>query len=112
MSVSKNYDEDLAIADAPGLGGVLNGFYGGLDSIIGDHKLDFDLGQEINDVLRAAIQFRVTLLATKALGFENGDSGHTNFVQRFLHFVEFEGFDDRFDLFHVVSVLARARLLF
>jgi hypothetical protein len=42
----------------------------------------------------------MTLLPTEALGFNHGDSGNANFVQRLLHFVQFEGLDDRFDLFH------------
>jgi len=48
----------------------------------------------------AAIKLGMALLAAEALGLGNGDAGHADFVQRFLHFIELERFDDRFDLFH------------
>jgi hypothetical protein len=45
----------------------------------------------------------MTFLAAKALGLDHGDTLQPDFVQRFLHFVEFERLDDRFDLFHLVQ---------
>jgi hypothetical protein len=47
----------------------------------------------------------VSLLASKSLGFRDGNALETNLLQRFFHFVEFERFDDRFDLFHVQASL-------
>src|SRR4051794_5612361 len=46
-------DEDLAVADAAGLGRAADGVDGLLDQVVGDHDLDFDLGQKVHDVFRA-----------------------------------------------------------
>src|SRR6185369_17340001 len=56
--------------------------------------------QEIDHILRAAIQLGVALLPAKALGLGHGDALEADFVQRFLHLVELERLDDRFDFFH------------
>jgi hypothetical protein len=42
----------------------------------------------------------MAFLSAETLGFSDSDAGHSNFVQRFLHFIEFERLDDRFDLLH------------
>ena len=65
-----------------------------------DHDLDFDLGQEVHDVLRAAIEFGVTLLPAEALGFGDGDALQSDFLERFFHLVELEWLDDGFDFLH------------
>jgi hypothetical protein len=70
------------------------------DHVVGDHDLDLHLGQEVDDVFGAAIQFGMALLAAKALGLRHRDALEAHFLQRLLDFVEFERFDDRFDLFH------------
>jgi len=38
-----------------------------------DDDLDFDLGQEIDDIFRSAIKFSVALLAAKAFHLCDGD---------------------------------------
>src|ERR1700712_1633938 len=65
--------ENLAVADAAGLRRAPDRVDRLLDQVIGDHDLDFDLGQEVHDVLRAAIQFGVALLPAETLGFGDGD---------------------------------------
>src|SRR6266481_8056153 len=92
--------EDLAVADAPGLGGAADGVDGSLDQIVADHDLDFDLGKEVNDVFGAAIKLGVTFLAPEAFGLRNGDALQSYFLERLLHFVELERLDDSFDLLH------------
>jgi hypothetical protein len=57
--------------------------------------------QEIDDIFGATIQFRVALLAAKALGFGHGDSRHADFVKRLLYLVELERLDDGFYFFHL-----------
>lgn len=42
----------------------------------------------------------MSLLTAKALGFGDGDALQTNFLQRFLHFVELERLNDSLDLLH------------
>jgi hypothetical protein len=44
----------------------------------------------------------MALLAPEPLGLGDGDARHAHLVQGFLHLVQLERFDDRFDLLHVV----------
>ena len=69
--------------------------------VVAEHDLDLHLGQEVDDVFGAAIELGVALLAAEALGLGDGDALQADFLKRFLHFVELERLDDRFDLFHV-----------
>src|SRR6266446_6334164 len=66
------------IIEAGGSDGVQSGFPGS------DPNGFFDVGDE-------------------DLGFGNGDPLQSDLLQRFLHFVEFEGFDHRLDLLHQIS---------
>ena len=68
--------------------------------VVGDHHLDLDLGQEVHDVLGAAVELGVALLAAVALGLEHGHALDAEFLQRLLHLVELERLDDGFDLLH------------
>src|SRR5438874_7162373 len=65
-------DEDLAVADPAGMRGLLDRLDGTLDHRFLHDHLDFDLGQEIDDVFGAAIEFGVALLPAKALGLGHG----------------------------------------
>src|SRR5271165_1431861 len=98
-------DEDLAVADASGLGGLADGLDGALDGAIGQNQFYFDLGQEIDDIFRATVKLGMALLAAKTLRLGNGDAMQPRFLKRFLHLVEFEGFDDGFDFFHSWAIL-------
>ena len=51
--------------------------------VVGDDDLDLDLRQEIDDVLGAAIELGVTLLAAEALDLRHGEPGDAHFGQRF-----------------------------
>src|SRR3990172_3278328 len=51
-------DEDLAIADAPGIGGRDDGLRHLLGHLVRHGHLDLDLGEEVHDVLRAPIELR------------------------------------------------------
>src|SRR5262247_784676 len=96
-------DENLAIADPPGLGGATDRLDGFLDHVIAEHNLDLHLGEKIHDVFGSAVKLGVALLPTEALGFGHGDALQPHFLQRLFHLVEFEWLDDRLDLFHRVS---------
>jgi len=53
------------------------------------------LGQEVDHVLRAAVQLGVALLAAEALDFGHGDALDADAAEGFAHFVQLERFDDR-----------------
>jgi len=74
----------------------------GLTMVVGHDDFEFHLGQEIDDIFGAAIEFGMALLPAEALGLGDGDAGNADFVQRLLHLVQLEGLDDRFDLFHSI----------
>src|SRR6056297_3320293 len=93
-------DENLAIADLVGLRGVDDGLYGGIDLIVVEHHVDLYLGQEIHHVFGPAIKFGMAFLAPEPLDLDHRKALNACFLHRFLHLVEFEGLDDRFDLFH------------
>ena len=47
-----------------------------VDLIVRQHDLDLHLGQEVDDVFRAAVQFGVPLLAAEALDLADGQALH------------------------------------
>src|SRR5581483_3163912 len=93
-------DENLAVADLAGVGGLADRLHCRIDALVDDGDLDLDLRQEIDHVLGAAVQLGVTLLAAEALDLGHGDAGHAQVRQRLAHFVELEGFDDGDDQLH------------
>ncbi len=93
-------DENLSIPDASGMSRLLDRLDRLLELIVAENNLDFYLGQEINNVLGPPIEFGVALLAAEALHLRDGDALQTDFVKGFLHLVELERLDDRFDLLH------------
>src|SRR4051812_30742743 len=93
-------DENLAVADATGLRRTADRLDRLLGEVIRANYLDFHLGQKVDDIFGAAIEFRVALLTAKALGFGDGDALQANFLQRFFDFVELERLYDSLDLFH------------
>mgnify|MGYP007027297045 CR=1 FL=1 len=97
-------DENFSVADTPRVGGLKDGIDGALKHIVLEDQFDFHLGQEIDDVFSAAIQFGVALLAAEPLGFKNGNSLQADLVKGFLHFVQLERFDDGFDFLHWLSI--------
>src|SRR5262249_24478213 len=95
-------DENLAIANAAGLRGASYGIDRLVDHVIAEHDLDLHLRQKIDDVFRAAIEFRVSLLTPEPLGFRDRNALKSYFLQSLLYFIEFEGLDDRLDFFHAI----------
>ena len=93
-------DEDFAVSDLARLGGLDDGSGGRFHHGIAEDDFDFDLGQEVHRVFAAAVDFRVTFLAAEALDLAYRHALHADVGEGFFHFLQFEGFDDRFDFFH------------
>src|SRR5258707_2260320 len=93
-------DEDLAIADLPGLCSRGDGVDGLVDLVRGDSDLDLDLGQEAHRIFSAAIDFRVALLPAVAFDFRHRETMNANGGQGVTDFFEFEWLDDRHNNFH------------
>src|SRR5690606_12257989 len=67
-------DEDLSVADLAGARSAFDGFDDPIDQRVVNGGLDLHLGQEVNDVLGAAVQLGVALLTAEALHFGHGDA--------------------------------------
>src|SRR5215467_1124896 len=101
-------DENLSIANAAGLCSAPYGVDRLVDHIVAQHDLDLHLRQKIDHVFRAAIQLRVSLLASEPLRLRDRNALKSNFLQSLLYFIELKRLDDRLDLFHCRSSLVRA----
>ena len=94
-------DEDFAIADLAGLGGLHNGCNSTLDSFVRKNNFEFDFRQEVDCVLAATVDLGMALLAAKAFDFSYCHSFDSQLAEGILDLFKFEGFDDCFDFFHV-----------
>src|SRR6185436_14206741 len=62
-------DENFAVANFPGAGGLDNGFDGVVHQALHDDDFDFDFGKKIDRVFTAAVNLRVALLASETFHF-------------------------------------------
>src|SRR5581483_7045549 len=102
-------DEDLSVADLSRVGGLLDGLDGALEEVVADGGLDLHLRQEVDDVLGAAIELGVALLAAEALHFRDGDALHADAGEGLAHLVELERLDDGGDQFHGVLMVGYSK---
>src|SRR6185503_8439180 len=93
-------DEDLPVADTPGLGRLLDGVDDLVHHLVGDHDLEHHLRNEVHDVCRAAIDFLFSAGPAEALHLGDGHALDADFGQGVLHLVQLEGLDDRLDFLH------------
>ena len=93
-------DEDLAVADLVGAGGGDDRGHGGIDHVVGQHDLDFHLGQEVDDIFGTAIKLGMALLAAKALDLGDAEALDARLLQGFLDLIKLERLDDGFNLLH------------
>lgn len=93
-------DEDLAISDFAGFGGLHQRLDDSGELIV-IHK-DFHLGfwQKIHGVFAAAVDFSVSTLSAKAFDLCDSHAMNSCFSQRFMNFLEFMRFNNGFDFFH------------
>src|SRR5687768_12441818 len=93
-------DEDLAVADLAGAGGLHDRLDHRVDLLVCDPDFQLDLGQEVDHVFRAAIELGMALLAAEPLDLGGGDAGHAGLGQRLAHVIELERLDDGHDHLH------------
>ena len=74
------HDENFPIANLSSVRAFGDDFDSGFDLRVRQNDLQLDLGQEVHGVFAAAINFRVTFLATKPLYFRDGHAGDADFV--------------------------------
>src|SRR5690606_12708286 len=88
-------DEDLAVADFTRLRGFDDRLDHALGEIIPYRDLDLDLRQEVDDVLGASIELRVSPLPPEALDLRDGHALDAHFGQRVADIIQSERLDDR-----------------
>src|SRR5262245_61624863 len=93
-------DENLAVADLAGLGGVGNGVHHLVDLVVVDGDVEAYLGQEVHGVFGAAIDFLVALLPAVAFDLGDRHALHTDPGEGVANVFELEWFDDGDDQFH------------
>ena len=59
-------DEDFAVADFTGVGGVADGFDDLRGQVVADRDFQLEFRQEVDDVFRAAVEFGVPFLSAEA----------------------------------------------
>src|SRR5262249_42973214 len=105
----------LAVADLAGLRGFDDGGHSALDAVVGEDEFEFDLGQEIDGIFAASVNFGVAFLAAKAFNFGDGHPFDADFTERIFDFLQLEWFYDGFDFLHrfwgLVSLTHRAASL-
>src|SRR5512139_2584724 len=101
--------ENLAVADLSGAGDVGDGFDHLLDDGVVDGDLDLGLGQEVDAVLRAAVELGVAPLPAEALYLGDGHALHADVGNGLAHFIELEWLDDGGDELHRGSPWAALR---
>src|SRR5271169_785878 len=90
-------DENLAVADFAGVRLELDCVDHRLVLLILDHQLNFQLGQKVDHVFRATVQFGVTLLTTESFHFVNRHDGDTETLKLLFYRIQSERLDDSFD---------------
>src|SRR5437016_2797994 len=93
--------EDLAVADGARLRRARDRRDHLLDEVLRNHDLDLDLREEVDRVLRPAVQLRVALLAAEAANLGDGHADDADLGERLLHVIELERLDDGFHLLHL-----------
>ena len=101
-------DEDLPVADAPGLRALLDRVEHVVHELVGHDDLDLHLRHEVDDVRRAPVDLFLAAGATEALHLGDGHALHADLGEGVLHLVELERLDDGFDLLHASSRARRA----
>src|SRR6267142_6431459 len=102
-------DEDLAVSDAPRLGGPFDRFQSLWHHLVRKHDLNLHFWQEVDDVLGAPIELGVSFLTPETLHFGDREPEDPHVCERLLHLVELEGLDDGLDLLHCRRLLERAQ---
>src|SRR5579864_689094 len=101
-------DEDLAVADLAGLGGLHDGLDHLINQVAAHGHLDTGLRNEVDYVLRATVELGMSTLPSKAFHLGHRHARHSDVRERRAYVVELERLDDRGDQFHGRDLPLRA----
>ena len=75
--------------------------YRSVKGAVGDHHLDFDLGEQVRHlVFRSPVDLLVAFLSSQTSRFEHGHPFDARIQKGVLDVIEFVGANDRLDLFY------------
>ena len=94
-------DENLAVADLAGLGGIDNRPDDFLGLIGRNRHLKLQFRKEADGIFGAAVDLGVALLAPESLHLGDGHAVNANGGESVTHFLQLERLDNRHDNFHV-----------
>ena len=95
-------EENLAVADLPGLRRFEDGLHDVVDQFCPRDHFELELWKKIDVIFAAAERFGMTLLPSMAAGLGNGDAFHSYFLERGLDGVQLGRLNDCFDSSHSV----------
>src|SRR5579884_34265 len=87
------HDPHLAVPDLLGAPGAHDNLDHGVDVLVGDHRLQPQLGDEVDGVLGAPVHLGVAPLAPEPLHLRDGHAGDAGGFQRLLDLVQLERLD-------------------
>jgi hypothetical protein len=92
--------EYLAIANVSRLTALANDLNRSFGLLVRKDEFDHYFGQKRGGIGRSAVYFGMPHLAANSLDFGYDEAGDADLLQGFAHLAEFEGLDDRDELFH------------
>lgn len=98
-------NEDFSIADPTRLRGHFNGLYDLCYEIIADDYFHFYLWNEIDNVFRTTVQFRMTFLSAESLDLAYRYPLNPDLVERLLYFIKLERLNNCLNLFQLITPL-------
>ena len=101
-------NENLAVADLAGLGGVDDGFDDAFDQVVGDCDFNLGFGKKINNILGSAVEFGVAALAAEAFDLTDGHALDSDLTQCIAHVIKAKGFYNGGDELHKLDSPQRA----
>src|SRR5262249_31010846 len=96
--VADRRHENLAVADLPGVGRVLDRFDRAFHLIVGDDDFELHLRDEVDLILGATVVLGLPLLPAEPLHLAHRETLDAGGGEARLHLVEPERLDDRLDL--------------
>src|SRR5690606_30845258 len=93
-------DEDLAVADATGLGALADGRDDGVSLRVVDGDLDLELGKEMHGIFGAAVDLGMALLPAVALDLGYRHAVDVERVEGLTYLFQPRRLDDRYHQFH------------
>src|SRR5262249_25162510 len=100
-------DEDLAVAELAGTGGVAQSLHGLIQAAVGNDDLELHLREQIDGVLLAAIDLAMALLASMPADVGDGHAIDADFLEGFADILQLVGLNDGFDFLHTFSLRSR-----